>query len=345
MSKINTLKQDAEYDIVGMGEVMIRLSPPGKQKLSQADYFERNIGGSELNVVSGAAMLGARSAMITKLPDNAIGRLVKSKITSGNVDGRYLVYDKSDKSRLGLYYYENGAYPRKSSVIYDRANSSVCTLGIDEISDDIFDKTKIFHISSITLALSPELQKTALEVIKKFHGSGAKISFDVNYRAALWSEDEARAVIEDVFNYVDFLFVSEETSRRMLRRTGSLEDIMKGYSNDFGCSLVATTRREVVSPMHHNFNSKIYFDGNFYEEKGYNNIEVIDRIGSGDAYLSGVLYGLTALGDVEQALKIGNACSAVKNTVVGDMSDSSIGEIMNVIKSHNATGHQDEMVR
>ena len=203
-------------------------------------------------------MLGTRSAMITKLPDNAIGRLVKSKITSGNVDDRYLVYDKSDKSRLGLYYYENGAYPRKSSVIYDRANSSVCTLGIDEISDDIFDKTKIFHISSITLALSPELQKTALEVIKKFHGAGAKISFDVNYRAALWSEDEARAVIEDVFNYVDFLFVSEETSRRMLRRTGSLEDIMKGYSNDFGCSLVATTRREVVSPMHHNFNSKIY---------------------------------------------------------------------------------------
>lgn len=151
-------------------------------------------------------------------------------------------------------------------------------------------------------------------------------------------EDEARAVIEDVFNYVDFLFVSEETSRRMLRRTGSLEDIMKGYSNDFGCSLVATTRREVVSPMHHNFNSKIYFDGNFYEEKGYNNIEVIDRIGSGDAYLSGVLYGLTALGDVEQALKIGNACSAVKNTVVRRYVRSAvIGEIMNVIKPHNAT--------
>lgn len=338
-------KKDTEFDIIGMGEVMLRLSSPGKEKISQSETFEKNVGGSELNVVSGAAMLGVRSAIITKLPQNKIGHFVRNKIRYGNVSDDYIVYDTSDAARLGVYYYESGAYPRKSSVIYDRERSSMCSLHYNELPDDIYSKTKIFHISSITLAIDKDLQKIALEIIKRFHDAGAMISFDVNYRAALWSEWEAKSVIEKVFEYVDFLFVSEETSRRMLKRSGTLEEIMKGYADDYGCKLVATTRREVVSPMRHNFNSKIYFDGKFYEEKPYNNIEVIDRIGSGDAYLSGVLYGLIMTGDVQKALEIGNASSAVKNTVIGDMAASSIDEIMNVIKSHKTVGRQDEMVR
>ena len=338
-------KKDTEFDIIGMGEVMLRLSSPGKEKISQSETFEKNVGGSELNVVSGAAMLGVRSAIITKLPQNKIGHFVRNKIRYGNVSDDYIVYDTSDAARLGVYYYESGAYPRKSSVIYDRERSSMCSLHYNELPDDIYSKTKIFHISSITLAIDKDLQKIALEIIKRFHDAGAMISFDVNYRAALWSEGEAKSVIEKVFEYVDFLFVSEETSRRMLKRSGTLEEIMKGYADDYGCKLVATTRREVVSPMRHNFNSKIYFDGKFYEEKPYNNIEVIDRIGSGDAYLSGVLYGLIMTGDVQKALEIGNASSAVKNTVIGDMAASSIDEIISVIKSHKAVGRQDEMVR
>ena len=159
------------------------------------------------------------------------------------------------------------------------------------------------------------------------------------------AEEEAKKTVEAIFPYVDFLFVSEETSRRMLQRTGTLEEIMKGYADTYGCTLIATTRREAVSPTHHNFNSKIYMNGNFYEEEPYNNIEVIDRIGSGDAYLAGVLYGLIKFGTPERAIEIGNALSAVKNTVAGDMSASSIEEIESVIKSHKATGHQDEMVR
>ena len=210
---------------------------------------------------------------------------------------------------------------------------------------DIYDKTKIFHISSITLAISKTLRETALEMIKRFKAAGAMISFDVNYRAALWSEDEAREVIEKVFPYVDLLFVSEETSRRMLRRTGTLEEIMQGYAERYGCRLVATTQRHAVTPNRHNFTSKIYCDGAFYEEEPYNGIEVIDRIGSGDAYLAGVMYGLITHGDVRRALEIGNALSAVKCTVSGDMSASSIDEIESVIKSHKSTGVQDEMVR
>lgn len=338
-------KENTEYDIIGLGEVMLRLSPPDKEKISQSETFDKNAGGSELNVVSGAAMLGVRSAIITKLPKNKMGNFIRNKIRYGNVSDDYIIYDHSPQKRLGIYYYESGAYPRKSSVIYDRANSSMCSLSISELPGDIYNKTKIFHVSSITMALAPSLKDTTLMLIKKFKEAGAYISFDVNYRASLWSEEEAREVVESVFPYVDFLFVSEETSRRMLQRTGTLEEIMKGYANDYGCTLIATTRREVVSPTRHNFNSKIYMNGQFYEEEPYNNIEVIDRIGSGDAYLAGVLYGLIKYGTPEQAIEIGNALSAVKNTVLGDMSASSIEEIESVIKSHKATGRQDEMVR
>lgn len=340
-------KNNTKYDIIGMGEIMMRLSPPGKNRLTQTDCFERNIGGSEFNVVSGASMLGANTAVITKLPANPIGRMVKNCISQTGVSKDFVAEDKDSKARLGIYYYENGAYPRKSAAVYDRANSSVCSLDIKEIPSDVYASTKIFHISSITLALAPKLRETALEVIRRFKEAGALISFDVNYRAALWSEEEAREVIEKVFEYVDILFVSEETSRRMLRRTGTLEEIMQGYSKDYGCKIVATTRREVVSPMHHNFSSKIYCDGKFYEEDGYNNIEVIDRIGSGDAYLSGVLYGLVSESnvDINRALELGNACASAKNTVVGDLSDFALYEIENIISSHKSTGHQDEMIR
>ncbi len=338
-------KENTDYDLIGLGEVMLRLSPPDKEKISQSETFDKNAGGSELNVVSGAAMLGIRSAIITKLPENKMGHFIRNKIRYGNVSDDYIIYDHSPQKRLGIYYYESGAYPRKSSVIYDRANSSVCSLSTAELPDDIYEKTKIFHVSSITMALSPSLRDTTLELIKNFKAAGAYISFDVNYRAALWSEEEAKKVVESIFPYIDFLFVSEETSRRMLQRTGTLEEIMKGYADDYGCELIATTRREVVSPTHHNFNSKMYFGGKFYEEEPYNNIEVIDRIGSGDAYLAGVLYGLLTYGAPERAIEIGNALSAVKNTVLGDMSASSIEEIESVIKSHKATGRQDEMVR
>lgn len=338
-------KENTDFDLIGLGEVMLRLSPPNKEKISQSETFEKNAGGSELNVVSGAAMLGIRSAIVTKLPENKMGHFIRNKIRYGNVSDDYIIYDHSPQKRLGVYYYESGAYPRKSSVIYDRANSSFCSLSLDELPEDIYAKTKIFHISSITLALDPSLKETAIEMIHKFHEAGAYISFDVNYRASLWSEEEAKKTVEAIFPYVDFLFVSEETSRRMLQRTGTLEEIMKSYADTYGCTLIATTRREAVSPTHHNFNSKIYMNGNFYEEEPYNNIEVIDRIGSGDAYLAGVLYGLIKYGTPERAIEIGNALSAVKNTVAGDMSASSIEEIESVIKSHKATGHQDEMVR
>jgi len=339
------IKARADFDLISFGEVMLRLSAPNKEKISQSETFEKNCGGSEFNVASGAANLGIRSAIVTKLPKNKLGHFISRRIRYGNVSDDYVAWDDSDSKRLGIYYYESGVYPRKSAVVYDRANASVCSLKLSEIPDEIYERTRVFHISSISLALDPNLRETALGMIKLMKRSGAAISFDVNYRATLWSEEEARSVIEKIFPYVDILFVSEETSRRMLQRTGTLDEIMKGYSDTYGCKIVATTRREVVSPTKHNFGSRIYHNGKFYEEPHYQNIEVIDRVGSGDAYVAGVLYGILAKGDIEAAMSYGNALSAIKNTVLGDMSISSIDEVESIIKSHKSTGHQDEMVR
>ena len=207
-------KENTDFDLIGLGEVMLRLSPPNKEKISQSETFEKNAGGSELNVVSGAAMLGIRSAIVTKLPENKMGHFIRNKIRYGNVSDDYIIYDHSPQKRLGVYYYESGAYPRKSSVIYDRANSSFCSLSLDELPEDIYAKTKIFHISSITLALDTSLQETAIEMIHKFHEAGAYISFDVNYRASLWSEEDAKKTVEAIFPYVDFLFISAGSGDR-----------------------------------------------------------------------------------------------------------------------------------
>ncbi len=339
------IKNTAEFDLISFGEVMLRLSPPDKGKISQSEVFEKNCGGSEFNVASGAANLGIRSAIVTKLPKNKMGHFIARRIRYGTVSDDYVLWDHSEERRLGIYYYESGVYPRKSAVVYDRANASVCSLKLSEIPDEIYSKTRMFHISSISLALGSTLRETALAMIKRMKEHGVAISFDVNYRATLWSEEEARKVVESILPMVDVLFVSEETSRRMLQRTGTLDEIMKGYADTYGCKIVATTRREVVSPTRHNFGSRIYCGGKFYEEPHYENIEVIDRVGSGDAYVAGVLYGILSGNDIEKSMSYGNALSAIKNTVSGDMSISSIDEVESVISSHRADGVQDEMVR
>ena len=133
------LKENTEFDIIGLGEVMLRLSAPNKEKISQCEVFEKEAAGTELNVASGAAMLGARSALLTKLPSSKMGHFIRNRIRYGDVSDDYIVYDDSPTKRLGIYYSETGAYPRKSAVIYDRAGSSATTLTIDEIPADIYE--------------------------------------------------------------------------------------------------------------------------------------------------------------------------------------------------------------
>ena len=140
------------------------------------------------------------------------------------------------------------------------------------------------------------------------------MSFDVNYRANLWSEDEARETIKKILPMVDVLFISEESSRRMFQKTGTLEQIQHSYCEEYGVEIVATTQRTVISPKIHHFNSIVYDSktDNYYTEQAYENIDVVDRLGSGDAYVSGALYGLLYYGDPQKAVAYGNATSSLK---------------------------------
>ncbi|MEG0178670.1 MAG: sugar kinase [Oscillospiraceae bacterium] len=335
------------FDLLTLGEIMLRLSPPSNERLQRGDIFEKRAGGSELNVASGVALLGLRTGIISKLPDNEMGSYIKNRTRFVGVSDDYLIYDKSDDARLGIYYYENGAAPRKPSIVYDRKSSSLTRISLDDLPNEVYSSTRCFHTSGITMALSPEMRKMATEMLRRFKANGALISFDVNYRANLWSEEEARSAIEELLPYIDILFVSEETSRRMLQKSGELEDIMRSYCKDYGVKMVATTQRIVKSPRKHNFGSVLY-DGEhdrFYSEPSYEDIDVVDRIGSGDAYVAGILFGMLKYNDVAKALSFGNATAAVKNTIPGDLPSSDFKEISRIIDVHNATGYISELNR
>ncbi len=338
-----------KYDLVTLGEVLLRLSPANNERIVRSTTFEKNIGGAELNVAAGASLLGLSTSMLTVLPDSAIGIYAKNQIGFCGVGTDKIAYQNQKNARLGIYYYENGAAPRKPNVVYDRANSTMTKVSIDDFDEEIYHQTKCFHTSGITLALSKEARQTGVEMIKRFKKAGAIISFDVNFRGNLWTGEEARECIESLLPYVDIFFCSESTAQLTFKKKGTLEQMMKEFAKEYPISIVASTNRTVHSPKRHSFTSVIYNakEDKFYEEKPYNDIEVVDRIGSGDAYCAGALYGLLSSNmDCNKALMYGNACSAVKNTIPGDMPSLDKKEIDNIIADHHMeSGYQSEMNR
>lgn len=346
MKLFEKLSVHKDFDAVGWGEVMLRLSPQINERIGQGTTFEKHSGGSELNVMAGISLLGRHTGIITKMPQNIISGYVKNRIRFRGVSDDFIIFDETPGSRLGVYYYEGGSYPKKPTVVYDRAGSAFTTMSLDEIPQGAYASTRVFHTSGISLALSEHMRKLGIEMLRRFHEAGAVISFDCNYRANLWDEDTARETICSILPMVDILFVSEETSRRMMQRKGTLEEIQRGYCEQYGIDIVCSTARKVNSPKSHTFSSTIYCaqENKSYTEHAYENIEVIDRIGSGDAYVAGVLYGLLTGTDIQRALSFGDAMSAMKNTVSGDMPDCTLREIEGLIREH-VSGTTSEMNR
>lgn len=337
-----------DFDLLSLGELMLRLSPPDNERITRGDTLGKQAGGAELNAITGAAMLGLRCGIISKLPANDLGTYIKNRVRLCGVSDDYLVYDQDKDARLGVYYYESGAYPRKPRIVYDRKNTSVNKLTVADYDDSLYQAARCFHTSGITLALSPQLRETAIEMIKRFKAQGTMISFDVNFRGNLWTGAEAKACIESILPYVDVFFCSEDTARLTFLKEGNAREIMKSFTQEYPISIVASTQRVVHSPKRHTFGSIIYSakDDTYYEEQPYADIEVVDRIGSGDAYISGVLYGLLSKeGDYQRALEYGNATSALKNTIPGDLLSTDLKEIDGIIKEHKSTGRVAEMDR
>ena len=325
-----------DFDLLSMGEIMLRLSPPDNERITRGDSFSKQAGGAELNSATGAAMLGLRCGIISKLPANDLGMYIKNRVRLCGVSDDYLVY------------YENGAYPRKPRIVYDRNYTSVNKISVDDYDDSLYSAARCFHTSGITLALSSQVRETAVEMIRRFKDQGTIISFDVNFRGNLWTGAEAKACIESILPYVDIFFCSEDTARLTFLKEGDVRTIMKSFTQEYPISIVASTQRVVHSPKRHSFGSVIYSakEDVFYEEAPYKDIEVVDRIGSGDAYISGVLYGLLSWeGEYQRALEYGNAVSALKNTVPGDLLYTDLNEIEGIIREHKSTGRIAEMER
>lgn len=337
-----------EFDLLALGEILLRLSPPVNERLTRGDAFQKQAGGAELNVVSGVSLLGLRTGIISKVPANDLGNYIQNRVRFCGVSDDYLVYDRTKDARLGIYYYEYGAHPRKPNVIYDRKNTAFADICVDDFPEEMFLAARCFHTTGITLALGQKTREAAVEMIKRFKEHGTLISFDVNFRGNLWTGEEAKACIETILPYVDVFFCSEDTARLTFGKEGTVQEMMKSFTKDYKISVVASTQRVVHSPKIHSFGSVIYdaINDEFVQEAAYENIDVVDRIGSGDAYISGALYGLLAHNmDCRKAMEYGNATAAVKNTIPGDLPSSNLREIDSIIKNHQSTGPQLEMNR
>ena len=337
-----------KYDLLTLGELLLRLSPQANERMSRTKIFEQNIGGAEFNVAAGAAQLGLKTGLVGKIPTHAIGQLARNEVHFQNVSDEYLVQDNSTDARLGVYYYETGAAPRKPGIVYDRKHSSMTTLSIDDFPEEMYSSVRCFHTCGITLALNEQVRKTAIEMMKRFKKAGALISFDVNFRGNLWSGAEAKACIEEILPIVDIFFCSDSTARLTFLKEGTPEEVMKSFADEYPISVVAATQRIVHSPKRHSFGSVIYDakKQTFVKEEMYKDIEVVDRIGSGDAYISGALYGLlTSENNTQKALQYGNAVSALKNTVPGDLPSMTLCEVEEMIKTHQEGDNGLEMKR
>lgn len=342
------LVMNKKYDILSLGEMLIRFSPMEEERINSSILMRKQAAGAELNVMCGASLLGLHTGMLSKVPDNAIGRFVLSQGKAFGVDMDYVCMDDSKDARMGIYYYEGGAYPRSPGVIYDRKNSSATCMEIGDFPEEIYASTRCFHVTGITLAISEECRKVVYGMIRHFKEAGAMISFDVNFRENLWSGEEARVCIEKILPFVDVFFCSESTANLTFHKKGNIKEVMKQFAEEYSISVVASTQRIVHSPKHHSFGSIIY-DKNansFFSEKAYENIEIVDRIGSGDAYIAGALYGLLSKdGNIKKMVQYGNAASALKNTIPGDLPEFELREVKRVIQNHQNVGMIQEMQR
>lgn len=314
------------YDVVTFGEAMIRLSPPNFQRLEQARSFELQIGGAELNVAVGLARLGMTSTWISKLPKNGLGYLVRNRAREAGVDCSHIVW--SYEGRVGIYFVEFGASPRASNVLYDRGNSAISMIKPGEVEwERIFKDSRHFHVSGITPALSPSSAEATFEALKEAKKNGLTVSYDLNYRKKLWDPNQARKTQEPMMEYVDILITTEEDTKIVFGvEEKDYERVAERLARDFNFKIVAITLREDISVWRNNWTAIAYQDGKVLKDKKYE-VEIVDRIGAGDSFTAGFLYGFLKLNDVQNGLRYGNAFAALKHSMPGDFNWSNLEEV------------------
>jgi len=311
-------------DLVTFGETLLRLSPPGQERLERATELEFRAAGAESNVAVNAGRLGADTAWLSKLPDSPLGRKVTATLRAQGTEPDVAW---SEDGRQGTYYLEQAGEPRGTNVVYDRADAAVTTATPDELATERVADADYFYTSGITPALSETLAETTAALLEAASEAGATTALDVNYRAKLWAPEEAREVLETLFPDVDVLVVAERDAREVLARDGSAEEIARGLADEFGFeTVVVTLGADGALALR---------DGDVHEQPAFE-AETHDAIGTGDAFVGGFLARRIEGGDVPDALEWGAATAALKRTMPGDTALVTREEVEAVVSGDGA---------
>ncbi len=328
--------------IVTFGEIMLRLQTHGFQRFIQAQSLEATYGGGEANVAVSLANYGYDAYYVTRLPKNPIGDACLAELRKNNVKTEYIA---RGGERLGIYFVEKGASQRASNVVYDRAHSSISTATAADFDwDSIFEGAQWFHFTGITPALGDDAAALTLAALKKAKEKGVQVSCDLNFRKKLWSSQKANEVMSTLMPYVDVVIANEEDAEKVFGIQADDTNITGGHLSDegykdvckklvakFGFKKVAITLRESISASANNWSALLYDGSGFYKSKRYE-MNVIDRVGGGDSFGGGLIYGLLEGYAMQDAIEFAVAASCLKHTIEGDFNLVSVDEVKNLAK-------------
>ncbi len=318
-------------EVVTFGEAMIRLAPPNFRRLEQARSLDLQVGGAELNTAVGVARLGHKSAWISRLTNNPLGRLITNHGREAGVNTDHVVWTNDD--RVGIYFLEFGAAPRASSVLYDRKNAAIAGIAPDMVDwDNVFKGVKWFHTTGITPALSPSAAETTRVALQAARKAKVTTSIDLNYRNKLWSPAEAGKWMSEFMPLCDVLITTEEDTHIVFGITGKdYEEVAAKTADKFKLPVVAITLRENPLVWKNAWTAIAYQAGKIYKTRTYE-VEIVDRLGAGDSFASGLIHGMLDGGDVQKGLDFGVAASALKHTIPGDFNWVTRAEVESLLK-------------
>lgn len=323
--------------VVTFGEIMLRLAPEGYTRFLQTDKYLATYGGGEANVAVSLANFGENASYVTKLPDNEIGQGAINSLRALGVDTTKIV---RGGDRVGIYFLEKGASQRPSKVIYDRAGSAIAKATVNDFDwEEIFKGVDWFHFTGITPALSPEMVEVTLTACKKAKEMGVTISCDLNYRKKLWTKQEAQLAMTPIVKYVDVLIANEEDANDVFGITAG-NDVTKGEVEKDAYKKVATelmakfnnlkyvaiTLRGSISANDNRWSAMLTNGKDYWFAKEYL-IHIVDRVGGGDSFGAGLIYGLNHY-EPARALEFAVAASCLKHTIEGDYNYSTVQEVL-----------------
>lgn len=327
----------AEY--LSFGEIMLRLKAPGSEKLLQSPQFEATFGGGEANVAVSLANFGLDAGFVSALPDNDIGSAAIRELNSFGVDTNHVV---RAGNRTGIYFLESGANHRASKIVYDRSGSSIAEAKQGDFDwKQIFEGARWFHITGITPALSMTAAALSLDAVQAARAAGLTVSCDLNYRSKLWNYGKsAPEIMTPLLEYVDVVVANEEDCQRSLRidadvnvTGGNLdvsayqslsEAVLARFPN---LATVAITLRESKSADHNGWSACLRDKERFRVSTRYEITNIVDRVGGGDSFAAGLIYGLNTYDDRQQALEFAVAASCLKHSISGDFNRVTVAEV------------------